>query len=54
MNILDKIAETKREEVSKLRLGRGLASLKAGARSTPMPRAFRSALRRVGRLSLIA
>jgi indole-3-glycerol phosphate synthase len=54
MNILEKIAATKQEEVARLRRKRGLVSLKAGARSTPMPRPFRAALRRLGHLSLIA
>jgi indole-3-glycerol phosphate synthase len=54
VNILDKIAATKREEVAALVRERGLDSLKSGARSTPMPKAFRRALRRPGKLSLIA
>src|SRR5581483_4989676 len=54
MSILQKIAETKREEVALLKRTRGLASLKEGASAQPPPRDFLKAITRPGRLSLIA
>lgn len=54
MNILERIAETKRAEVEVLRRERGRASLESGARSAPPAKDFRGALRRPGKLSLIA
>jgi indole-3-glycerol phosphate synthase len=54
MNILEKIAALKKEEVAKLQRERGLESLKVGAISSPPPRSIRAALQRKGRLSLIA
>ena len=54
MSILQKIAETKREEVARLIRERGLASLKEGARAQAPPRDFRAAVYRPGKLSLIA
>lgn len=53
MSILQKIAETKREEVARLKRNRGLASLKEGARSQKPPRDFMAAVARPGKLSLI-
>lgn len=54
MNILEKIAALKKEEVAKLQRERGLESLKASAMSAPPPRSIRNALHREGHLSLIA
>lgn len=53
MSILQKIAETKREEVARLKRERGLASLKEGARSQSAPKDFLKAIQRPGKLSLI-
>lgn len=53
MSILQKIAETKREEIAKLKKERGLASLKEGAKSQAAPRGFLKAIQRSGKLSLI-
>lgn len=53
MSILQKIAETKREEVARLKRERGLASLKEGARSQKSPKDFMAAVARSGKLSLI-
>ena len=54
MSILQKIAETKREEVARLKKERGLASLKEGALAQAPPRDFLAAVQRPGKLSLIA
>ena len=54
MNILEKIAGFKKEEVAKLQRERGVDSIKAGAMSAPPARSIRNALQRKGRLSLIA
>jgi indole-3-glycerol phosphate synthase len=54
MNILEKIASTKRGEVAKLQRERGLESLRASANSKPLTRPFQKAIQRPGRLSLIA
>ncbi len=54
MNILQKIAATKREEVARLKKERGLASLKEGATAQAPPRDFLGAVHRPGKLSLIA
>src|SRR6185295_14579006 len=53
MSILQKIAETKRIEVARLKRERGLSSLKEGARSQSAPRNFLKAVHRPGKLSLI-
>jgi indole-3-glycerol phosphate synthase len=53
MSILRKIAETKREEIARLKRERGLSSLKEGAKSQPAPRNFLKAVHRPGKLSLI-
>ncbi|HUO57873.1 MAG TPA: indole-3-glycerol phosphate synthase TrpC [bacterium] len=53
MSILQKIAQTKLEEVAKLKRIRGLASLKEGAKSQPPAKDFLKALQRPGKLSLI-
>ncbi len=53
MSILQKIAETKREEVAKLKRERGLSSLKDGVKSQSAPRDFLKAIQRPGKLSLI-
>ncbi len=54
MSILQKIAETKREEVALLKKERGLGSLKEGALSQAAPRDFLNAIRRPGKISLVA
>lgn len=54
MSILTQIAETKKEEVARLKKERGLASLKEGARSQVPALDFAAALQRPGKLSLIA
>src|SRR5579862_3606076 len=54
MSILQKIAETKREEIAQLKRERGLASLKKGALTQAPPRDFLKAVYRPGKLSLIA
>lgn len=54
MTILTKIAETKKEEVARLKRERGLVSLKEGALSQPAPKDFAGAIHRPGKLSLIA
>ena len=54
MSILTKIAETKKEEVARLKKERGLASLKAGAQAQAPALDFAAALHRPGKLSLIA
>jgi indole-3-glycerol phosphate synthase len=53
MSILQEIAAAKREEVSRLKKERGLASLKEGARSQSAPKDFLAAVHRPGKLSLI-
>jgi len=53
MSILQKIAETKREEVARLKKERGLASLKEGARSQEPSKDFKAAIHRPGKLSLV-
>jgi indole-3-glycerol phosphate synthase len=53
MNILQKIADTKREEVARLKRERGLASLKEGALAQTPPRDFLKAVYRPEKLSLI-
>jgi len=53
MSILQKIAETKREEIAKLKRERGLSSLKEGVKNQPAPRNFLGAIQRPGKLSLI-
>jgi indole-3-glycerol phosphate synthase len=54
MSILQKIAATKREEVARLKKGRGLASLKEGARAQAPPLDFLRAVHRPSKLSLVA
>jgi indole-3-glycerol phosphate synthase len=54
MTILDRIAAVKREEVDRLKVERGLDSLRSGAASRPPVRPFLPALLRPGKLSLIA
>ena len=54
MSILWKIAETKKEEVGRLKRERGLLSLREGAKRQEPPKDFLGALRRPGKLSLIA
>lgn len=54
MSILGKIAETKKQEVARLKRERGLHSLKEGALSQAPPRDFLKAVHRPGKLSLIA
>ena len=54
MSILQKIAVTKKEEISLLKRDRGLASLKEGARGQKTPLDFKKAIQRSGKLSLIA
>ncbi len=54
MTILQTIAEAKKNEVTKLKRERLLSSLKEGARSQQPPRDFHAALKRDGKLSLIA
>ncbi|HVZ80391.1 MAG TPA: indole-3-glycerol phosphate synthase TrpC [bacterium] len=54
MSILTRIAETKKEEVARLKRERGLASLKEGAASQAPARDFAAAIQRPGKLSLIA
>jgi indole-3-glycerol phosphate synthase len=53
MSILEKIAETKREEVARLKRERGLVSLRSGALSQNPAMDFRKAIFRPGKLSLI-
>ncbi len=53
MSILQKIAETKREEIARLKKERGLASLREGARSQAPPKDLLKAIHRPGKLSLI-
>jgi indole-3-glycerol phosphate synthase len=53
MSILQKIAETKRQEIARLKKERGLSSLKEGARSQTPPKDFKAAIHRPGKLSLI-
>jgi len=53
MSILQKIAETKREEIAKLKREKGLASLRDGAKGQPAPKDFLKAIQRPGKLSLI-
>jgi indole-3-glycerol phosphate synthase len=54
MSILQKIAVTKKEEISILKRDRGLVSLKEGARAQKTPLDFKKALQRPGKISLIA
>jgi len=54
MSILQKIAETKKEEVARLKSERGLLSLREGAKRQKAPMDFLGALQRPGKLSLIA
>lgn len=54
MSILQKITETKREEVAQLKKERGLSSLKEGALAQAPPQDFLKAVYRPGKLSLIA
>jgi indole-3-glycerol phosphate synthase len=54
MSILTKIADAKKDEVAKLKRERLLSSIKEGARSQHPPLDFQAAIRREGRLSLIA
>ncbi len=53
MSILQKIAETKREEVALLKKERGIGSLKEGALAQAVPRNFLRAIHRPGKISLI-
>jgi len=53
MSILNKIADTKREEVARLKRERGLGSLREGAASQPPPKDFLKAVARPGKVSLI-
>jgi len=53
MSILQKIAETKREEIAKLKRERGLSSLRDGAKSQSVSRDFLKAIQRPGKLSLV-
>ncbi|HEY5040054.1 MAG TPA: indole-3-glycerol phosphate synthase TrpC [bacterium] len=53
MSILQKITETKKEEIARLKKERGLVSLKEGAQSQKPPRDFYAAVTRPGKLSLI-
>jgi indole-3-glycerol phosphate synthase len=56
-DILDRIADYKREEVAARKLARPLAEVEAAARQASAPRGFRAALERAhgpGRLALIA
>ncbi len=50
--MLDRIVETKREEVARLRPR--MAQLRAAAEAEPRPRPFEAALRRAGEVALIA
>lgn len=54
MSILQKIAETKKEEVERLKRERGLLSLREGAKRQKSPKDFLGAIQRPGKLSLIA
>ncbi len=54
MSILQKIALTKKEEISLLKRDRGLVSLKQGAKAQKTPLDFKKAIQRSGKLSLIA
>jgi len=54
MSILNKIADTKREEVARLKRERGLASLREGATSQAPAKDFLKAIARPGKISLIA
>ncbi len=54
MSILQKIAETKREEVARLKRERGLSSLIKGAKAQMAPLDFLKAIHRPGKISLIA
>ncbi len=54
MSILQKIAETKKEEVARLKSERGLLSLREGAKRQRAPKNFLGALNHPGKLSLIA
>jgi indole-3-glycerol phosphate synthase len=53
MSILNKIADTKREEVARLKRERGLGSLREGALSQPPPRDFLKAIARPDKITLI-
>jgi indole-3-glycerol phosphate synthase len=53
MSILEKITETKKGEIARLKRERGLSSFKEGAKSQAAPRNFLKAIQRQGQLSLI-
>lgn len=54
MSILQEIAQTKKEEVERLKRERGLLSLREGAKRQKVPKDFLGAIQRPGKLSLIA